>query len=64
MREVAWPKYFVIVSVLRGAEILIPKGDTDLQAGDILTVVGEPGSVGNARLLCQKDVPSFKKEGG
>ena len=64
VREVAWPKYFVIVSVLRGAEILIPKGDTDLQAGDILTVVGEPGSVGNARLLCQKDVPSFKKEGG
>jgi len=62
VREIAWPMHFVIVSLLRDKEILIPRGDTLLQPGDILTVVGELGSVRKARLLSQKDSQFLREE--
>jgi monovalent cation:H+ antiporter, CPA1 family len=54
VRAIAWPEHFVIASLRRGAQIIIPKGDTALLAGDMLTVVGETASINNARSLCQK----------
>ncbi len=39
VREVAWPREAVIASLRRGGEVLIPHGDTLLQAGDVLVVV-------------------------
>jgi len=52
--EISWPQNFVIASLRRGAQIIIPKGDTMLHSGDMLTVVGEIGSIYKARQLCQK----------
>ncbi len=51
VKDILWPDHFVIVSLRRGTQILIPKGDTTLKSGDILTVVGEPGSILEARKL-------------
>jgi hypothetical protein len=53
VKSISWPKHYVIASLRRGSEILIPKGDTVMCAGDILMVVGEDDSVEKARLLCQ-----------
>jgi CPA1 family monovalent cation:H+ antiporter len=55
VKNIPWPKHFVIVSLRRGSQIIIPKGDTTLLAGDLLTVVGEAGSIQQARQLCQRD---------
>jgi Trk K+ transport system NAD-binding subunit len=51
VKDILWPNHFVIVSLRRGTQVLIPKGDTVLKAEDILTVVGEPGSILEARKL-------------
>ena len=51
--DIAWPKHFVIASLRRGTEIMIPKGDTCLMAGDLLMVVGETETIHEARLLCE-----------
>ena len=42
IREVAVPGGCTIVSVRRGAEIIIPNGNTVLHAGDVLTVFSKP----------------------
>ncbi|PKO14456.1 MAG: Na+/H+ antiporter [Chloroflexi bacterium HGW-Chloroflexi-10] len=55
VKNIPWPKHFVIVSLRRGSQIIIPKGDTTLLARDLLTVVGESDSVQQARQLCQRD---------
>lgn len=55
VKDIPWPEHFVIASLRRGAQIIIPKGDTNLCAGDILTVVGEAATVHEVRLICQKD---------
>ena len=54
VKDVPWPENFVIASLRRGTQILIPKGDTTLSAEDILTVVGETAAVREAQQLCQK----------
>jgi CPA1 family monovalent cation:H+ antiporter len=54
VKDVPWPEHFVIASLRRGAQIIIPKGSTHLCAGDVLTVVGEATTIQTARLLCQK----------
>ena len=55
VRDVSWPEGFVIASLRRGAQVIIPKGDTELRVGDLLTVVGEAATIHEARLFCQKD---------
>jgi len=43
LKEIAMPKDAVLVSILRGEEVILPKGDTVLKAGDdviALTVIG------------------------
>ena len=54
VKDVPWPTHFVIVSLRRGTQVLIPKGGTTLYAGDILTAVGENPAIRDARRLCQK----------
>lgn len=44
IREVAVPAGCTVVSVLRSGEVIIPKGDTVLEAGDILTVFSRSGA--------------------
>ena len=53
VKDIAWPAHFVIVSLRRGTQVIIPKGGTTLQAGDILTAVGENPAIREARKLCQ-----------
>jgi CPA1 family monovalent cation:H+ antiporter len=55
VKDISWPDHFVIASLRRGTQVLIPKGTTDLCAGDILTVVGEASTLLEARRLCQKE---------
>jgi CPA1 family monovalent cation:H+ antiporter len=54
VKDIPWPDHFVIASLRRGTQVLIPKGDTDLNVGDILTVVGEESTIIAARQYCQK----------
>jgi CIC family chloride channel protein len=44
IRELAVPGGCTIVSIRRGDEIIIPRGDTGLEAGDVMTVFAHPGS--------------------
>ncbi|HIZ19579.1 MAG TPA: ClC family H(+)/Cl(-) exchange transporter [Firmicutes bacterium] len=37
--DIRWPEHSLIVSVRRGEEELVPAGDTELRAGDILAVL-------------------------
>ncbi len=37
VREVAWPDGCTLVSVQRGRRLLVPSGDTVLEAGDVVT---------------------------
>jgi CPA1 family monovalent cation:H+ antiporter len=54
VKAMAWPEHFVIASIRRGAQIIIPKGDTTLCAGDRLTVVGGAATLKEARQFCRK----------
>ncbi len=47
--NIEWPKHFVIASVKRGSQVIIPKGDTILQANDLLTMVGDEASIEEAK---------------
>ncbi len=42
IREVRWPAESVIASVQRGGKLIVPHGLTDLQPGDLVTVVAAP----------------------
>lgn len=50
--EVAWPRAAVIASVRRGGELLIPHGDTQLQAGDVVVAVADDDAAAELRRLC------------
>ncbi len=52
IREAGWPGDSVIASVRRGPNVLVPHGNTVLQAGDRLVVVAEGPSVEATRRLC------------
>ena len=52
VKEITWPDHFVIARLRRGNLIIIPKGDTTLLSGDILTVVAEEESIKKATQLC------------
>ena len=47
--NIEWPKHFVIASVKRGSQVIIPKGDTTLKANDLLTMVGDEASIEEAK---------------
>ena len=52
VKEITWPDHFVIARLRRGNLIIIPKGDTTLLSGDLLTVVAEEESIKKATQLC------------
>ena len=51
--EAGWPRNLVIASVKRGAQVILPRGDTQIEAGDILVAVGDQHAIQTARGLCQ-----------
>jgi CIC family chloride channel protein len=51
---VPWPRDCVLVSLRRGRETLIPRGDTVLQAGDQLVVAGSSASLAHVSRLCER----------
>ena len=53
VKDIPWPANFVIASLRRGTQVIIPKGGTILQAGDILTFVGENPAIRDAQKLCR-----------
>jgi len=40
VKEIAWPEGITLVSVRRGREVVVPTGETQLWAGDVLTAFG------------------------
>jgi Trk K+ transport system NAD-binding subunit len=52
VKNIPWADHFVIVSLRRDNQIIIPKGKMTLQANDLLTVVGDPEAISNAISLC------------
>lgn len=44
VREVSWPEGSTLVSVRRNRDVLVPGGDTTLQAGDVVTAFGTTSS--------------------
>jgi len=55
VREVTWPRSCVIASIRRGRQVLIPRGETIIQAGDVLTTVIEGEVREDLQRLCQSD---------
>jgi chloride channel protein, CIC family len=41
MKDIPWPQTCIIATLRRGRQVLIPHGDTVLEAGDVLAVVAE-----------------------
>jgi chloride channel protein, CIC family len=54
--EVPWPHDSVIASIRRGSRLMIPHGETVLQAGDVLTFVIEAKDGDAVRQLCKRKV--------
>lgn len=52
VREIGWPRDALIAAVRQGNRVLIPRGDTVLLPGDVLTVVAESESADALRALC------------
>ena len=50
VRDVLWPSGAVVTEIGRGTEKILPDGDTELKAGDTLTVV------------CRTDSPEKTRE--
>ncbi|NNL97903.1 MAG: CBS domain-containing protein [Acidimicrobiia bacterium] len=44
LREVGWPSGCTLVSIRRGRSVLIPEGNTELQAEDVVTAFGAPSA--------------------
>ena len=44
VREVSWPEGSTLVSIRRGRRVLVPTGDTTLEAGDVVTAFGTEAS--------------------
>ena len=57
--DIQWPKHFVIASIKRGNQVIIPKGNTIILANDYLTMVGENSSIEAARQYCEKKSDSL-----
>lgn len=54
VRDIAWPRDCVIATIRRGRRLLIPRGETALQAHDVLAVVAEEGeALQKVREICR-----------
>lgn len=52
--EVSWPRGAMIVSLQRGAKLIVPHGGTRLEAGDVLAIVAQGEQAERARTLCDR----------
>lgn len=52
VRDISWPENFVIASLKRDDQVLIARGDTHLQAGDILMVVASETAYHEVQKFC------------
>jgi CIC family chloride channel protein len=59
--QVPWPRESVIASVRRGRQVLVPRGDTRLEPGDVLAVVADASVRPEVEALCQS-VPASRLE--
>lgn len=50
--QITWPHDSVIATLRRGRQLVIPRGDTVLQAGDVLAVVAEGEALATVRNYC------------
>lgn len=53
IHQVGWPNDSVIASLRRRGRTLVPRGNTMLQAGDVLLIVAEGEGAEQARRLCK-----------
>lgn len=51
VREIRWPENFVIASLRRDDQLLIARGDTILEAGDVLMIIADAAAVGEVQRL-------------
>jgi CIC family chloride channel protein len=51
------PPEVVVATIRRGRRLLVPRGSTTLEAGDVLAVLGDPQSVEALRRLCTSTQP-------
>jgi len=59
--ELRLPRSAVLVSILRGDEVIIPRGDTRLRPGDVLTTLCESKSAHGIREFLESTVASRRK---
>jgi monovalent cation:H+ antiporter, CPA1 family len=57
------PPSAVLVSIRRGAEVIIPRGDTLLRAGDVVTTLCETRSAPSVRVLLETSTSAARKRG-
>lgn len=55
IRHIPWPQDFIITSLQRGSQTIVPRGDTILQAGDILVTLASEKAFQDARPFCQPE---------
>ena len=55
VKDIPWPRDCVIASLRRGRQILIPRGNTVLRAGDILVAVAGEQQQAEVRRLCSNN---------
>ena len=53
VKAIAWPSDSILVTLRRGRQVIIPHGDTVLEAGDVLVLAAEGEARDQVRRLCQ-----------
>ena len=54
MSEIPFPRDCLVASVRRGGQVFIPRGDTEIHAGDVLVIVAEGAARDEVVRLCQQ----------
>jgi CIC family chloride channel protein len=54
VKDIAWPEDCIVTSLRRGREVMIPHGETRLQAGDWLVAVAEGSAKQRVQDLCSE----------
>ncbi|GAP15977.1 chloride channel protein EriC [Longilinea arvoryzae] len=55
LAEITWPQNGLVASIRRGLEVIVPHGETRLQAGDEIVVVHEEGARAEVAALCSRE---------
>ncbi len=63
LRELRIPREFVVVSIVRDGETIMPHGDTVLEPGDVVTVLAKGGDVGGFAQCLRSGVPQLQAPG-